>query len=244
VRDLTDRQFVGKPWEEFLGWFGERWIPGNHIALIGPTGEGKTTFAAGILRLRKWVLALDPKGEDDTLSAAGFTRIKEIPPPEKIRNEVAEGKPARLVVGGGARNEREDAALERLMRKAVQFARHTGGWTLYVDEYQILADQRMMRLGTDVERMLIAARRDKTSVVTSFQAPAWVPKAATRQATQSICLWPTRDRVMVKNVAEAAGRPWHEIADAVDQLPRFHVLVIPTMDTHGQIVLASAPKIN
>lgn len=57
------------------------WKPGGHWALIGPTGEGKSTFAVGILGLRKWVLSLDPKGEDETLESSGYQRLTTMPPP-------------------------------------------------------------------------------------------------------------------------------------------------------------------
>src|SRR5260370_37426165 len=91
------------------------WQPGDHIALIGPTGEGKTTFAVGILGLRKWVFALDPKGEDTTLSKSGYLRIKSLPPPRRIQQDAAEGKPAHLIIGGAARTQKRDAAPQQLM---------------------------------------------------------------------------------------------------------------------------------
>ena len=47
---------------EFLPWFQTAWQPGQHVALIAPTGAGKTTFAGGLLNLRRYVLALDAKG--------------------------------------------------------------------------------------------------------------------------------------------------------------------------------------
>src|SRR5271170_842629 len=56
------------------------WKPGMHAALIGKTGEGKSTLAVGIMDTRKYVLALDPKGEDETLEAAGYTRVYGLPP--------------------------------------------------------------------------------------------------------------------------------------------------------------------
>src|ERR1700727_3046512 len=82
-------------WNEYLAWLSGRlthkvtawgedvklgppWQPGEHMALDGPTGEGKTTHAVGILGLRKYVLALDPKGEDETLSASGYQRVRSI----------------------------------------------------------------------------------------------------------------------------------------------------------------------
>ena len=74
---------IGLPWERFLAYMRDTWKPGQHIAMIGPTGEGKTTFAAGLLSIRKWVMALDPKGEDETLTksemhaVAGLTVIGE-----------------------------------------------------------------------------------------------------------------------------------------------------------------------
>jgi len=230
-----------REWEDFLKQFDEDWEPGKHIALIGPTGEGKTTFAAGVLKLRKWILALDPKGEDETLSASGFERIKAWPPSNKIRDRIAEGKPARLIVGSGVRTKAEMEKLAKLMREAVEGCRAEGGWTIYADEFQLLADRRMYGLDKEIEALLIAARSRGTSVVTAFQAPAWVPKAGTRQAS-FVVMWPTRDRVMIKTVAEAMGRAWHDLADAVDELPPFHVLVIPKR-IRDPMVLTHPPKL-
>lgn len=217
------------------------WEPGQHWALIGPTGEGKSTFAIRILRGRKWVLALDPKGKDDTLEAAGWTRTTTLPPGRKVQKRIEEGQPVRLIVGGESRTDAQDVALQQLMQDAIKYARHSGGWTLYVDEFELLSSQRMFRLGPFIERMLITARRDKTSIVTSFQAAAWVSKHATRQAT--LCtLWPTRDRDMIKNVAQSMGRRWQDVAAAVDLLPPYHVLVIPKQIS-APMIITSAPKV-
>ena len=82
-------------WEDYLSWLGGKlttvtaswgeqvklgppWQPGEHDAMIGPTGEGKTTYAAGRLGLRKYVMALDPKGEDETLAKTGYARVGSI----------------------------------------------------------------------------------------------------------------------------------------------------------------------
>lgn len=221
-------QVEGISWEQFLialrrGSVTPKiraWNPGDHVALTGPTGEGKTTFAVGILRLRSWVLALDPKGGDATLAKSGFTQILGLPPPGRIQDQIAEGKPARLIVTGSARNEEEDAALHRLMAEALDYARWTGGWTVYADEFQLLGDNRMFKLGPPVERMLIAARQQGTSIVTSFQAMAWVPRAAVRQATAFAALFPTRDREMIKETAQAMGRDWTQVVFIMDRLAR------------------------
>lgn len=257
------RHIVWLNWDsEFLPWFrgqlrdverdGERVElpaapkPGQHWALTGKTREGKTTFAAGIMRERKYVLALDPKGEDDTLAATGFTRILGVPPhkkfPKEIQRDLDEEKPVRLIVGGGSRTAEQDAKLRKLLDEAIEYARQSGGWTLYVDEYQILGDQRMFRLGPNIERMLISAARDKTTVITAFQAPAWVPKASTRQST-FIVMWRTKDRDMLKAVARAAGRDWREIGQIVDSLEKYVCLIISD-DVRAPMLMTTAPKIN
>jgi len=229
-------------WELFYQWWGDVWEPGQHVALIGPTGQGKSTFAVNILKLRKWVIALDAKGGDDTLAASGFKPIKAWPPPSKIRDEIAEGKPARLIMTGTTRTRRDMAKLVHLMQEAIEGARAEGGWTVYCDEFQILADRRMFGLDVPVEQMLISARSAGSSVVTSFQAPAWVPKAGTRQASFVVML-KTQDVNMIKTVSEAVGRDWHELKDALGEVPKYHVLVIP-QDIHAPMVLTHAPKVS
>ena len=233
---------VGVPFGIFLRWFAEVWTPGKHAALVGPTGEGKSTLAVHILRQRKWVMALDAKGEDDTLESSGFIRITRFPLPRRIRNDISEGKPARLIIGGSARTDTEERALRELMRQAIAMVRQQGGWTIYADEFQVLADLRMFGLGKPIEQLLITARKNRTSVVTSFQAPAWVPKASTRQASY-VVLFPTRDVNMIKAVAEAMGRPWRDLLEAIQQLPKYFVLVIPS-DVHAPIVLVHPPKVS
>lgn len=235
-------QVIAVPWDKFSAWFKDAWEPGQHVALIGPTGEGKSTFAVGILQNRKYVLALDPKGEDETLAASGFTRITSWPIPNKMRDDIAEGKPCRLICGGSVRTDEDMGALVGLMRDAVKGIRAEGRWTCYADEFQLLCDRRMYGLDKPVEALLVAARSKGTSVVTSFQAPAWVPKAATRQASY-VAIFPTRDVNMIKTVAESMGRPWKELVGAVAELPHFHVLVIPG-NVHAPMVVTKAPKIN
>lgn len=231
--------FMAVPWDVAEEWLKDAWPPGAHMAIIMPTGEGKTTFAVNVLKLRKWVLALDPKGMDDTLEASGFRRITKLPLPRDIRNDISEGRPARLIIGGETRTKEQYERMKRLMKEAVEMVRGQGGWTLYADEFQILADKRMFNLGTEIELLLISARKNGTSVVTAFQAAAWVPKASTRQATITV-LGPTRDRAMIRNVAQAMGRHPHDLWVIVDQLPEFHLLIIPKK-VQAPLVIVKAP---
>jgi hypothetical protein len=239
--DAPERKVVAVPWKLFLSWASDVWKTGQHIAVIGPTGEGKTTIVKPLLDLRKWVIVLDPKGLDETLEQYGFQRITDLPLSSKIRNAIAEGKPARLIIGGESDTREADKRLRTLMDNAIEMVRQQGGWTLFADEFQILADRRMFGLDKPVERALVSARTKHTSVVTAFQAPAWVPKAATRQASFVIML-PTRDIDMIRAVARAMGRDWQDLFKAVQELPQFHDLVIPK-SPRAPMILVHPPEL-
>lgn len=228
--------------------------PGHHLAVIGPTGCAKTTHSVGMLgECRRFVLALDPKGEDETLAASGYVRVRELPQRgisaltakdqaqwRRIHKGIEEGRPARVIVGGGARTDAQDEALRKLMREAITYSRHAGGWTLYVDEFELLSSQRMMQLGSMIERMLITARRDRTSVVTSFQAPAWVSKHSTRQARKAV-VYP-QSAQMIKGVAEEMCWDWRELAAILDELPEFYTVTIARQRSEPAII-TKAPKL-
>lgn len=239
MRD-TGADVIGKTWEEFVSWFAVVWKPGAHVALVGPTGMGKSTFAVGIMESRRYVLALDPKGGDETLEKSGYERLTTWPLPDRAFDRIAEGHPARFIVGGKSHTIADRLKLRELLRATLEGVFESRGWTVYADEFQLLADRKMMGLGALVEQLLVAARSKGITVVTSYQAPAWVPSAASRQATW-IVLWPTRDVDVVKKLANVVGRDWRMIWSAMRAMPPFHVLVIGR-NPHDPMVVTSAPE--
>ena len=260
-------------WDHYLQWlsgrlthtrtaWGEKvklgppWQPGEHFALDGPTGEGKTTHAVGIYGLRKYVLALDPKGEDETLSNSGYQRVRSIYRDgwryraahredakiwDDIHKRIEAGLDAKVIVGTGSRTDEDDLINQQLMADALRYCRRAGGWTLGVDEFELVSSPRMFGQGPIVERMLISARSAGTSVVTNFQAPAWISQHATRQSRRAV-KWPTGDRGMIKKLAEAMGRDWRELGQAIDLLPPFHTMTVPRGKRHP-MVITSAPEL-
>lgn len=201
-------------WDDFLEWFWPRWEPGQHVAIVGPTGSAKTTVLVGILEGRKFGLAFDPKGGDKTLSGLGWPRLTTWPPPQKVYDAMSEGKPARFRVGPVVKTKQDLVTLRRVLKAALDGAFVDGGWTVAIDEFQVLADRRMMNLATEAETLLIAARNKGVSVVTLFQAPRWVPRAASDQATW-VFVGLTQDTDVINRLGEILGRPREEIRGAV-----------------------------
>ena len=233
-------ELVGTDWETFAEWFGATWQPGEHIACIAPTGGGKSTFVVRLLQLRRYVLAIDPKGEDSTLTASGFVRIRSWPPPEQVRKDIADGKPARLIVGGGIRSAEDWDHLERTIGECLDGVFAEGGWTTFVDELQISA--QMMGHSRRIQRNLVGARDKKASHVTAYQAPSWVPTAASRQA-KWLAVWPPRDEDVIKSLAAKAGRPAVEMRELLHELPDYHVAVIGQNPRHP-IVITHPPALD
>ena len=214
---------------EFLPWFKEAWQPGEHVSLIAPTGAGKTTFASGLLQLRKYVLALDAKGGDSTLDGLGFPRLNSWPGVKNMAKSVMrndnEGVPSRYVIGAKSRTAAEVTKLTATIGAAIREAYEMGGWTVYADELMILTDPRQFNLRMEVDRMLIAARDLGISFVSSYQQPTWVTPMAGKQATW-VAVSYTRDTDVVNRLAEILGRPKAEIRGAVKGLERYSWIVV------------------
>lgn len=228
-------------WPDFIKFMKDYWQPGSHGAVVGPTGEGKTTLMKPILDLRKYVMVLDPKGKDDTLEKYGYLRLESLPLPRKIKKDIEEGKPVHIIIGGASDSNESDARLKVLMRQALEMARQQGGWTVFADELQVLGDREMYNLGKLVERMLITYRSKKGSVITGFQAPAWIPRSALRQIQWAILL-PTRDEGMIASAAQAMGRNKDEMIELVKELPSYRGLVL-TRNIHAPIMVVHPPKL-
>lgn len=243
--DVTEEPVIGVEWDAFLEQFRRRWAPGEHVAFIGPTGVGKTNVAGLVLpACRKYVVATDPKGGDTTLSILerlGFVRIDRWPPPRRVFEDIADGKPARLIVGLPIRNEGDEKKNRELLRRAIVGVFELGGFTLYIDELQIATDLRMMNLRREIERNLIAARDRKVSVVSSYQKPANVPRTAADQATY-LFVWNTRDDDVVKRIAEMMGRPKPEVRAAMRMLPK-HFILFVSRDPYEPMILTNPPKL-
>ena len=215
--------------EEFIPWVKESWKPGEHFAIIAPTGAGKTTFAAGLLSTRRYVVSLDAKGGDTTLSRMGFRRLASWPGQKQldriIDQDDRDGRPSRFVIGSAGRTKKEMAALKETLRHAVSDIYEMGGWTVYADELMILTDPRQFNLRNDVDQMLIAARDRGISVVSSFQTPRYVTPMASNQATW-VAVSRTRDTDVVNRLAEILGRPKEEIRGAIKGLDRYSWIVV------------------
>jgi hypothetical protein len=218
---------VGKSWDAFLDDFKGEWRPGQHVAVIAPTGQGKTTVLVTLLeRCRNFVLGFDPKGGDETFAKTGYPRLTQWPPPSRDYDRMAKREPVKYLVGPKTRRRRDRPGLIAMQERALEGAWDDGGWTVAIDELQIAADK--MGQADSIDELLIAARTRKVSVVSLFQRPAEVPRAAYQMASW-IFLGLTLDTDTINRLAEIVGRPRYEIRGAVNGLAKvdYSWLVVP-----------------
>jgi hypothetical protein len=216
-----------KNWETFLDDFRTEWKPGQHIAIIAPTGQGKTTVLVTLLdRCRNFVLGFDPKGGDDTLAKCGFPRLPNWPPRSKDYDKMARGEPVKFLVGPKINRLADRPLLAAVQAAALEGAFDDTGWTVAIDELQIAADK--MGQADAIDNLLISARTRKVSVVSLFQRPAHVPRSAYEMSSW-IFLGLTLDVDTINRLAEIVGRPKYEIRGAVNGLARvdFSWLILP-----------------
>lgn len=231
--------------DAFEEFWRSTWKQGEHVAILGQTGSGKTTLASFLCGVRKYVIAVDPKGLDSTLSATGWPRIKKWPMPAGMRNDIKDGRPVRIIVGGPTDTDKQWDANNALLRRVVKDIWRMGRFCLWADEGQILSDKRYVNAGESLEKMLIAARDRLISLVYCVQRPAIgrTSPAATAAFTQSTWIFVshTRDQRVHDRLAEIVGRPAPEIRGLISALPKYYWACF-SLDPHEPVRIFIPPK--
>ena len=243
---LTVPVVAAMPWEQFEPWFAKKWKQGEHVAIIGATGYGKTTVIDNLLKSRRHALAIDVKGGDKTLAklqAHGFVRTG-WPLPAKVYRDIRRGKPARFIVGHKPRTMEEIPKLKLTVAQCIHDIFSEEGWTAYIDELQMAASTKMMNLGGIIETNLIAGRDRGLSILTAMQQPAWVPRSAHGQASW-LFVFPTRDQDVADRIAEIAGRPKEEVRGAMKGLGAKddHMVLVVGTNPFAPMIVTRAPKV-
>jgi len=153
------------PWREFQDYF--RWAQGEHVLVIGRTGQGKTTLISKIVERRQHVVMFATKVHDPVLAKQfpGFRRLDEWkkPPANKI-----------MLWPKSKTNLREIKELQAdTFQNALNDIFHDRGWCLVIDEAHWITTE--LGLGQELAMFQHQARSSGISVVTGVQRPAFIP---------------------------------------------------------------------
>lgn len=190
-------------WDDLSREFTSSFEEGQHIAIIGPTGEGKTTFSVEVLDLFYGLgaseLFLANKNKDPLLTRltrSGWHRIRAWPPDYEQRQ-------SRRVILWPSYGRASRAKVNRpVFEYALDMALLEGHWVVYFDEMRYFIEQMGMR--ALVDEYWNGARSAGVTVIAASQGTTWINKTMIRQESWLILFRP-RSLEEMKEYADAIG---------------------------------------
>lgn len=184
-------------WNDFLPWF--QWNQGEHIAMIGPTGAGKTTLALAVLPLRKYITVLATKPNDSTLKEFGHSNgFEKFPTWPEATPELS----PRRIIWPDAKSLYSAASQQKQFKLALEKIYREGGWCVYVDELWFVIHH--LRLELEIRTYLQQSRSNYISLVCATQRPSRVPLEIYDQSTH-LFFWRDNDE---RNLQRISGISW------------------------------------
>ncbi len=219
------------PWEALAEMIRTDHEQGQHIAVVGPTGSGKTVLCVELARVigdrraddgrPSRVVALGTKPRDRSLSAlrsAGWPVIKKWPPSYGQEHVIVWPKYG----DPDTAKERQARVFRALLRQIFS----EGGQTIYIDEVATFTEPPPEGLGLRalVSEYFTVARGLDISLIAGTQRPRNVPRAMWSEPVYVFIFTPD-DMDDLKRVAELSGRK-AQVLEIVPQLEEHEFLLV------------------
>lgn len=145
------------------------WKVGEHVAVIGTTGTGKTFLVSELVKRRRYVTIFRTKPDD--IKFEGFKEHRDSKALEDWRNELNLIRP---------RYQNQPQVGYELLEKVWEHGR----WTIVIDEFFYV---ERLGLKQSLERLLTQGRSKKISVVLGMQRPVQVTRFALSEVSHIFC---------------------------------------------------------
>lgn len=218
------------PWDTFVNMF--EWNQGEHVGLIGPTGQGKTNLLINLLPLRTYNVVFATKPRDismDRLIATGYVKMERW-------SSISPERSPRRVLWPNATTIDADETQKEVFGDAFRMIYTEGGWTLVVDEGFYVAD--LLGLKRQMKMIWTQGRALGISFVVATQRPAWVPREMYDGSTHMF-FWRITDRRDVQNIQSMGAASTEAVTILVQNLERHQCLYVNTRT--GQMVRTRTP---
>lgn len=220
------------PWSEFIDELD--WKNGEHFALIGPTGQGKTTMLMSLLPMHRYVTVFATKPRDrtmDKLLAEGYVKL------ERWKSMDARHWPRRVLWPDATRLDSVEHQ-QRIFHHGFEAIYREGGWTVAVDETWYVTN--FLKLGMDIKLYLLQARALGISLIAATQRPASVPVELYDQSSH-LMFWRDNDETNLRRLSGISWRSADLIRHIVANLDQYQVLYVNTRT--GRMVRTRCPAI-
>lgn len=221
------------PWDVFITR-ELQWKSGEHFALIGPTGQGKTTMLRNLLPLHPFVAVFATKPRDvsmEELVREGYYRM------ERWINLDPNQFPRRIIWPKAGQLD-DFKTQKEVFHDAFSRIYREGHWTVAVDEMWYMVN--VLRLESDLKLFLLQARALGISLLAATQRPAFVPLEVYDQSTH-LMFWRDNDETNLKRISGISYRSGGLIRHVISNLEQFQVLYINTRT--GRMLRTRCPDI-
>lgn len=221
------------PWDRFVRDVF-KWNPGEHVGLIGPTGQGKTTLLMNVLPLRQYVAVFVTKPDDPNMER--LASIGQYQRWESWRSVSAVDNPRRII-WPDARRIDADEYQARVFRDAMSKIYREKGWTVALDEAWYIVN--VLGLGKELRILLLQGRSLGISVVAATQRPRYVPLEIYDQSTH-LFFWRDNDEENLRRLSGINVRSGALLREVIPNLERHQVVYVNTRT--GEMVRTRAPS--
>jgi hypothetical protein len=223
------------PWNTFLRHYFD-WEVGEHVTIIGPTGQGKTVLLMNLIALRTFsvVFATKPRDPsmDNLMVTEGFEKYDAWP-----RGLKAEKHPRRLIWPTAETANAMIEAQKIAFDNAFDNIYVEGGWNLFIDEGWWFA--RKLGMGDWIQTFLLQARSLEISLITATQRPSAVPVELYDMSTH-LFFYRDNDRANLDRLSGVAYADSDVIRVLVSKLEQYQFLYVNTRT--GVMLRSHAPK--
>lgn len=164
-------------WNHFLDHI-MKWKQGEHVGLIAPTGQGKTTLVSHLLPEQPFVVAFATKPVDRTMEKlveTGYARTM------KWDHTTSATKVPRRVLWPDATKLHSKDHQIKIFGDAFEHIYIDGGWCVFLDEGWYM--NNMLKLKEEIQTYLLQSRSLGITLVFASQRPAWIPLEVYDQST-------------------------------------------------------------
>lgn len=229
------------PWDSFNGGMFAPKV-GEHVAIIGPTGKGKTVLMNAILPSYHFVAVFATKPQDVEMERLirtdGYVRL------QQWRSLNPIDFPRRVIWPdatsiGSYRLQQEvfSRAFGQIFREGGRPKDNPVGWALAIDELWYVAN--FLQLGQEVKTFLFQGRSVGHTLILATQRPKEVPTAVYDQSTHLFFLRDQNDDNL-KRLSEIGSVDSGLVRYAVARLDKFQALYINSVT--GEMARTRIPR--
>lgn len=215
------------PWQSFLN--NEfRWRQGEHMVVISPTGQGKSTLLSKVLPARTYVVVFVTKAFDPTFEDhyRNYKVIRRWPPPKKVNRVLLWPKIGRTI-------DETLANQKRVFKEALDRIFLERGWCVVIDEEHWVST--MLGLSTQIAVYHHQARSSGISVVDGIQRPAFVPVITYSSATHAF-IGKTTEKADLDRLSLLGGISKNELVASMNNLRRYEYVYVNTRLNHHPVI--------